>query len=362
MKDTTMSVQMGTTATKNPTDIVLSLPSSEDYNLECSEKSFEIFDYATQVDYLPTQFDHVCIVITNVVDAPFSVAGKVAWIGAEAFMTITCLVRLNGKDALYHFLNTLILDPLEVATTTISAIVRVISAILGIASPNVSLHGFRVAEIIDFFILQSKVKLFRLIAPDEQNGILTESDIQPSGALSYFSKKDCLKLTEEQKSTGELLALDKEILQRISNLVRCMLEKDRKRVESMFYFREVKQKQLVGHEDLKPILEKLFKTSTTIDNLPEKIGALATSSDAKKIYELITRELFLPGTDDARENAEILPILQSGANALLNAKDPKGLSNEDNPLNFTVLQSHFKPIDRLLKTRFEFGSMVYRMH
>ena len=142
-------------AVANPAE---KIPAVEVYDLACSQKSLEIFDDAVVYSHIPCQLDHISILTSTAFSGAFSIVGKILLIGLELIPTARSVYNLQGKNALYHFLNVIVLNPLQVLTTILSTIIRVAFSILGIIIPDVSLHAFRIAA----FVAQNGESLFDL--------------------------------------------------------------------------------------------------------------------------------------------------------------------------------------------------------
>lgn len=319
------------------------LTCKEEYEFVCADISAEVFTIAGNGQAQLTRAEHAWLTLSSISLASTSLLSKVAWIGLRMLAIISRLFAQQWKDAAYNFCCVLILDPLAILGSIASSQIRIFSSILGIALPQCSLPAWSMAESIDRDLLALKFHLLEYIDPDAPNiGWGTDEsrarateDIKPESALIYFGRERCHALFLRDEETYIELT-DLGIRSRVACLLKDILEQDPQRLSSLLNLQAFSRGQMERDDPMRPILEKLFPTRPDrIEKLPD-ICSLISVDEARLLYEHISDELIMPGSETRREE--------------------RGLTET------SEVWLQMRSIELLLKSRFAFGRVSYQLH
>lgn len=167
-------------------------PFLDRYDKACHDVSLNIFERALNSSNLPAQ--PVSILLKTVGLLLTDLITRVMQIVSYLLRSVYYLTKLQADQTKYYLYSALIWGPLTLLTKTASNCSRLFGCVIGFVNPHAAVAIWLTAELIDAFVLRSKIAYTPLISSEVANP--TE---MLGNALFYFGKEKVQSLYNNQQ-------------------------------------------------------------------------------------------------------------------------------------------------------------------
>lgn len=182
-------------------------------------KSKELIDRAIYTDDLPSRAAHIVTSIFTLIGAPLSIISRICHIAFDIFRLIKdfFLNDQTGNRLVYNLNCIFLLDPLHIFTGTVSTIIQVIAALMGIISPHYAAKAWNVAILIEYETANSFIYFKdQLKITDNTNELL---EINPHNASFYLGRERSIRMSHDLKLESNQTALSEQIHEKMAELL-----------------------------------------------------------------------------------------------------------------------------------------------
>lgn len=302
------------------------------------QKSSFLLEQAIKKEKLPSKPKHIWIAIKTTVWAePVSLIVRLIGLAKDFSSLISSLSNENrNKIGPYYGIRFFVLTPLDIIGGAIASIMRIASAILGMASPSLAVHGWIWAERLEEKSLKLQTWVWEKLASDSLNtpDRLRYGSIYPAKAICYLGNDLCLRLNSETLEKSEKEAL-------INATRRVFLDL----LDSMDELNSENFRQELAEELLYCICEMSYSTDGTYFVFQ---GERIATNDYEAIKQKIIPRCKLRALKRIKDNV-VTPLL----------KREEAVNNPKLETKKEQISSNLLKLQALFVSAWEFGSLEY---